>query len=57
MGDALKRISYVGWLRIHSKLADMDAMLKGQMPFATKDIWGELERLGLAVCGSAPMLR
>ena len=57
MGDALNRISYVGWLRIHSKLADLDSMLKGQKAFNSKDIWGEIERLGLAVCGSAAMLR
>jgi len=57
MGDALKRISYIGWLRIHSKLADLDSMVKGQMAFTSKNIWDEIERLGLAVCGSAPMLR
>jgi len=57
MADALSRISHIGWLRIHSKLADLDAMVKGQMGLANKDIWAEIERVGLAVSGNAGMLR
>jgi len=56
MNEALSRVSYVGWLRIHRKLADLDAMLKGQMAIRNKSIWEEIERVGLAVSGSAPML-
>lgn len=56
MSDALSRISHVGWLRIHQKLADLDAMLKGQAVLRNKDIWEEIERVGLAVSGSAIML-
>ncbi len=55
--SALARVSHIGWLRIHSKIADIDAMVKGQRPLKNKDIWEEIERLGLAVCGHATMLR
>ena len=55
--SALARISPIGWLRIHSKMADVDAMVKGQKPLNNKDIWEEIERLGLAICGNAAMLR
>ncbi len=57
MGDALNRISHIGCLRIHSKLADLDAMVKGQRALRNKDIWEEIERVGLAVSGHAAMLR
>ena len=56
MTEALSRISHVGWLRIHQKLGDLDAMLKGQMVLRNKDIWEEIERVGLSVSGNALML-
>lgn len=57
MGGALDRISHIGWLRIHSRMSELDSMVKGQMPIRNKDIWEELERVGLAVSGNAAMLR
>ena len=57
MGDALDRISHIGWLRIHSRMSELDSMVKGQMLTRSKDIWEEIERLGLAICGDAAMLR
>jgi DNA polymerase-3 subunit delta len=54
---ALERISHIGWLRIHSRISDLDSMVKGQMVTRNKDIWEEIERVGLAVCGDATMLR
>jgi len=57
MGGALERISHIGWLRIHSRMSELDSMVKGQMPTRNRDIWEELERVGLALCGNAAMLR
>lgn len=57
MDGALNRISHIGWLKIHSKMTDLDAMLKGQKQLNNKDIWEEIERIGLAVSGHASMLR
>jgi DNA polymerase-3 subunit delta len=55
--QALNRVSAIGWKRIHSKLAGLDQMIKGQRSIQNKNIWGELERLGLAMCGQASMLQ
>ena len=57
IGGALARVSHTGWLRIHSKMADLDAMLKGQRALQNKDIWEEIERIGLAMSGNAAMLK
>ena len=57
IGGALNRVSHIGWLRIHGKMADLDAMVKGQRVLNNKDIWEEIERIGLAVSGGARMLR
>ena len=57
MGSALDRIGHVGWLRIHCRISDLDSMVKGQLRLRNRDIWEELERAGLAVCGFAAMLR
>ena len=57
VSGALERISHIGWLRIHSRMSELDSMVKGQMAPRNKDIWEEIERVGLAVCGNAAMLR
>ncbi len=57
VNGALARVSHIGWQRIHSKMADLDAMVKGQRGLNNKDIWEEIERLGLALGGRASMLR
>ena len=57
VSTALDRVSHVGWLRIHSRMSELDSMVKGQMNTRNKDIWEEIERIGLAVCGDAAMLR
>ncbi len=54
---ALSRVSAIGWKRIHSKTASLDQMIKGQRTIQNKNIWEEMERLGLAMCGQAAMLR
>ncbi|MEE9446328.1 MAG: DNA polymerase III subunit delta [Arenicellales bacterium] len=57
INSALGRVSHMGWLRIHSKMTDLDSMSKGQKACNAKDIWEEIERIGLAMCGNAGMLR
>lgn len=57
VGGALARVSHIGWLRIHSKMAELDSMVKGQRALNNKDIWEEIERIGLAISGNAVMLR
>lgn len=54
---ALSRVSAIGWRRIHSKTASLDQMIKGQRNIQNKNIWEEMERLGLAMCGQAAMLQ
>ncbi len=55
--SAVNRISAIGWNRIHSKVTGLDRMIKGQQPLQNKTIWEEMERIGLAMCGQAAMLR
>ncbi len=57
MQQAVNRISAVGWKRIHSKIANLDQMVKGQRPIQNKNVWEEIERLGLAICGRPAMLQ
>lgn len=57
ISSALTRISHLGWLKIHAKMSQLDSMSKGQIALNNKDIWLELERIGLAISGHAPMLR
>lgn len=57
MLGALERIPHAGWQRIHGRMCDLDSMVKGQMQIRGRDIWMELERTGLAICGNAAMLR
>ena len=55
--EALARVSHIGWLRIHGRMSDLDSMVKGQLPTRCGDVWEEIERVGLAICGNATMLR
>lgn len=57
VSGALERVPHAGWQRIHGKMCDLDGMVKGQMPVRSRDIWMEIERTGLAICGYASMLR
>ena len=54
---ALTRVSHIGWLRIHGRMSELDSMVKGQMPTRCGDIWEEIERVGLAICGNTMMLK
>ena len=54
---ALERIPHRGWQRIHGRMCELDSMVKGQVQVRNRDIWMEIERTGLAICGYAAMLR
>lgn len=49
--SALKRLSESRCRRILSRLARADLQLKGQTPLERRDIWEEIESIGLEVCG------
>ncbi len=51
---ALSRIPYERWLGLLRQMARLDRVLKGRSP---GDVWAEIERVSLAVCGINPMRR